>query len=352
MPRQLIDLGGGAPLLDISSYARHGPGRRDHLSPGQIAYIARTVHRTPEVMVKVLTHGARDLKAVARHIKYLARDGEVEIETDDGRRLEGKGVEKELLEDWDLDLDEARPTVDLTSRGTQPPPKLVQKLMFSMPAGTPPQKVLAAVKNFAREEFGAKHRYAMVLHTDEPHPHVHVIVKALSEDGQRLNIRKATLREWRSEFARHLREQGVAANATQRAARGATRVHKLDGIYRAAMRGVSTHHRRRTKAVARQLAKGTFKAEAGKGRVVATRRAVVQGWQELSEQLAREGQPELAEAVRRFAATMPPPLTEKEQIRATLLEKARLRAPIPEREQVRATVLGKSRLKDPQDRTR
>ncbi len=47
-----------------------------------------------------------------------------------------------------------------------------------------PTKVLAAVHDFARQEFGGKHRYAMVLHTDEPHPHVHVVVKAVSEDGR------------------------------------------------------------------------------------------------------------------------------------------------------------------------
>jgi len=35
------------PLLDIGSYARRGPGRRDHLSPGEIELIARTVHRAP-----------------------------------------------------------------------------------------------------------------------------------------------------------------------------------------------------------------------------------------------------------------------------------------------------------------
>src|ERR1700741_1316212 len=109
-------------------------------------------------------------------------------------------------------------------------PKLVHKMIFSMPAGTPPNKVLAAVKVFAREEFGAKHRYAMVLHTDEPHPHVHMVVKAMSEEGVRLNIQKATLRHWRREFARHLREQGVAANATERATRGVTRPQKTDGI--------------------------------------------------------------------------------------------------------------------------
>ena len=204
MPRRLIDLG-AKPLLDVASYARRGPGRRDHLSQDEIELISRTVRRTPEVMVKVLSRGGQDLKAVGRHLAYLNREGEVEIETDDGQYLSGKGVEKELLEDWDLDLEQYRRKADLESRPSRAPPKLVHKLMFSMPAGTPPDKVLAAVKNFAREEFGLKHRYAMVLHTDEPHPHVHVLVKAMGEEGVRLNIRKATLREWRREFARHLR---------------------------------------------------------------------------------------------------------------------------------------------------
>ena len=48
----------------------------------------------------------------------------------------------------------------------------------------------------------------MALHTDTPRPHVHVVIKAVSEQGQRLHIRKATLRDWRSEFARHLRALG------------------------------------------------------------------------------------------------------------------------------------------------
>src|SRR5579864_6189190 len=231
MPARLIDVGTGKPLLDIASYARRGPGRRDHLSHDERELIERTVRRTPEVMVKVLSRGGQDLKAIGRHLGYLNRGGEVDIETDDGQRLSGKGIEKELLDDWDLDLEEHRRKADLESWPTRPPPKLAHKLMFSMPAGTPPEKVLAAVKNFAREEFGLKHRYAMVLHTDEPHPHVHVVVKAVSEQGVRLNIRKATLREWRREFARHLRALGVPANATERAVRGVTKPRKRDGIY-------------------------------------------------------------------------------------------------------------------------
>src|SRR6202162_1654048 len=243
MPKRLIDAGGARPLLDIASYARRGPGRRDHLSHDEIELITRTVRRTPEVMVKVLSRGGQGLKAVGRHLGYLNRGGELEIETDDGERLLGQGVEKDLLEDWDLDLEEHRRKADLESRSARPPPKLVHKLMFSMPAGTPPDKVLSAVKNFAREEFGLTHRYAMVLHTDEPHPHVHVVVKATSEQGVRLHIRKATLREWRTEFARHLRALGIAANATERAVRGESRTHKTDAIYRATLRGDSTHIR-------------------------------------------------------------------------------------------------------------
>lgn len=317
MPRRLIDLG-AKPLLDVASYARRGPGRRDRMSQDEIELITRTVHRTPEVMVKVLSRGGQDLKAVGRHLAYLSRGGELEIETDDGQRLSGDGVEQELLEGWDLDLEEHRPKADLESRSSRPPPKLVHKLLFSMPAGTPPDKVLGAVKNFAREEFGLKHRYAMVLHTDEPHPHVHVVVKATSEQGVRLNIRKATLREWRRQFARQLRSVGVEANATERAPRGESRSSRLDGIYRAEMRGDSSHTRARAEAGAVDLMRGNLRAEAGKAKLLETRREVERGWRAVSDILTTDGRAELAAQVRRFSAQMSPPWTDRESIAEAL----------------------------------
>jgi hypothetical protein len=329
MPRP-IDVGRGTPWLDIGSYGRYGPGR-DRLSPAQIAVIARTVHRTPEVVVKVLNRGGQDLASVGRHLNYLDRDGELEIETDYGERLQGKGAEAVLIDDWDLDLEEERRTADLKARGVGKPPKLVHKLLFSMPAGTPPKKVLAAVKNFAREEFGLKHRYAMVLHTDEPHPHVHIVVKAMGDDGKRLNIRRATLRVWRQEFARHLREQGVAANATGRTARGVTKPQKTDGIHRAALRGVSSHWRQRVEAVARDLAAGGIKPEPGKARLLETRREIMRGWRAIGDSLVMQNQVELALAVRRFVAQMPAPRTEKESLADGPLQHRKVR----ERELVR-----------------
>ena len=321
MTRRLIKVESGHALLDIASYARRGPGDRVQLTQEEIQLLSRTVRRTPEVMLKVLTKGGHDRKAVGRHLSYLSRDGEVEIETDDGRRLSGQGAEQELLEDWDLDLEEARRTSVLRSRPGIAQPKLVHKVVFSMPAGTPPEGLLRATRGFARETFGAKHRYAMVLHTDEPHPHVHMVVKAVSEEGVRLNIRKATLRDWRREFARHLRAEGISANATDKAVRGATRANLADGMYRAMQRGASRRIWEQSGApgVERKVASEASSRES----LLHTREQVERGWMAAAEILDRQGQQDLAWYVRRFVETLPPVRTDQELVRHALKHQER-----------------------------
>ena len=310
------------PLLDLFSFARPGPGRRDRLSPAEVEQIARTIRRTPEVMVKVLPRGAQTAGAVRKHLEYIGRKGELELENDDGERLQGRDAGEQLVEDWDLDLESDRRGVGLAStrRGSA---KLVHKIMLSMPPGTPAKEVLEAARNFAREEFALKHRYALALHTDEPHPHVHLVVKAVSEQGMRLNIKKATLRAWRHEFARHLRQQGIAANATERAVRGETRTQKADGVYRAMLRGDSTQVRKRAEAVANELVAGCVRIEPGKSRLTETRRAVERDWRTTINILQTQGRSDLAAEVRSFVEQMPPPMTEKEHIANALLQASR-----------------------------
>jgi hypothetical protein len=93
-----------------------------------------------------------------------------------------------------------------------------------------------------------------------------------------------------STCARHLREQGVAANATERAARGVTRPQKADGSYRAVRRGASTHWRQRAASVAREMATGgDIKVEPGKAKMLETRREVVRGWTEVADDLGAPG---------------------------------------------------------------
>jgi hypothetical protein len=305
-------------LLEIASYARQGPASNARLTPTEIEHIARTVARAPEVVVKV-SGGAKSLHGAFAHLRYIDRQGRLEIETDQGEWLGGPDSERQLLTDWDLDVVDAEARSPYRGAPGRRPTKIVHNVVLSMPAGTSAEKLLAASRAFAREQFALKHRYAMVLHTDQDHPHVHLVVKAISEDGQRLNIRKATLREWRREFGRQLRAEGIAANATERAVRGETRKSLHDGIYRAARRSDSRQVRQQVERVLTQLRNEGLQPESGKAKLVATREAVVQGWHAVADSLLMSGQVPLAEKVWKFIGSMPPPATDHERIASLLL---------------------------------
>jgi hypothetical protein len=305
------------PLLDIVSYGRAGPRS---LSRVQRELISRTARRVPEVMVKV-SGGARTLAGVERSLRYYARDGKLGIESDTGEHLSAKGFEANLIRDWNLDVEAHQRQNARAVRAGRKPSRLVHNIIFSMPASTPPEKVFKAARKLVRDRFEFRHRYAMVLHTDEPHPHVHAVVKAVSEQGERLYIRKPTLRGWRRQFAANLRELGVAANATERAVRGLSRTQKSDGIYRAAQRGTSSYIRDLVLRAAADDGKGA--KESRKETLLATRSAVVAGWRGVSERLRGDGHPDLAGDVDRFVDRMPPPQTEKESLMGQLRTSAR-----------------------------
>lgn len=312
MATRTFRVGGNRQLsLDIVSYGRRGAGRPERFSPEQLAQIARTVRRTPEVMVKV-SGGGTSTKAVAVHFQYICRHGELEIETDDGERLSGKEATSQFLDGWDLDLDAMLDQKQHEAQGGRTAhPKLVHNIVLSMPAGTSPERLLAASRGFAREEFAVQHRYAMVLHTDQNHPHVHLVVSAHKLDGGRLNIRKLDLRRYREQFARQLRAQGIEANATPAQARGRLSNHQRDGVYRAGLRGESRVELER----ARQevgVALGS-RAAPSTTRIVETSLAVHDDWRRTSNALAMQGRGELAAQVDRFLLSLAAPRARQEK---------------------------------------
>jgi hypothetical protein len=360
MPKRtvLIPRSSDPERLDIVSHGRAGPtGSR--LSPEHVAQIARTVRRTPEVIVKV-SGGARDPGGAKAHSDYIDRHGKLALETDDGRSLSGKGAGAELVADWNLDLSQGqfrRPS----AQGRDLRPKIVHHIVLSMPGRTPPDAVLAAARKFAREQFALQYRYAMVLHTDQGHPHVHLVVKAEheTEPGRRLHVRKATLRQWREEFAACLREQGVAANATPGWQRGRIPTAKKDPIHQR-LRDLRRYHglpeeaqaarqppkestfmRRKVESVADALRQGRFTAGEGKGRLMETRRAVASEWLDVAERLRSQGEGDLARDVEAFVKAMPAVRTEQEQIAAGLL--AQLQA---QRERESRRNVGEGKLRD------
>ena len=306
MARHPVRIGGDRqPALDLVSYGRRGPSRPERFAPEQVAQIARTVRRAPEVMVKV-SGGGNSLGAVAAHFRYITRKGTLELETDDGERVIGREVASNLVEDWDLDIDLALDRWDRMVSGRRAStPKLVHNIVLSMPAGTSPQKLLAASRDFAREEFALQHRYALVLHTDQEHPHVHLVVSAHNRGSGRLNIRKADLRRWREQFAQQLRRKGIEANATPTQVRGRLCDHPRDGIYRAAQRGALRPEEARSRR--RSLEPASL------GRVIDTAERVQGDWFDTSRTLRTQGLQELAFEVDQFRQKLRIPITRRER---------------------------------------
>ncbi len=176
--------------------------------PTARAKLARIVRKAPEVVVKV-TGRQRGGVHVKAHLDYIGRRGEVDIETRDGEILTTKEDVAERAADWSDTLQwRSRPTVSSVS------------LIFSMPQGTDPDKVLGAVRALAHAELSDNHDYVLALHTDTPRPHVHLTVQAEGLDRTRFNPRPVQLNRFRERFARELRARGVAAEATPRRARG------------------------------------------------------------------------------------------------------------------------------------
>ena len=306
----------GDSFLDIFSAARAGPPGSIQFTPAQVEQILRTVRRTPEVMVKVIGGGTHR-GAVAAHLSYISRKGQLEIETDEGERID-KNAQQGLLRDWHLELS---PGQYRKTKDGKPPPravKLTHNIVLSMPRPTPPEKVLAAAKAFAREKFALKHRYALVLHTHQEHPHVHLVVKAEGHDGRRLHIDKAMLREWREDFARLMRAQGVTANATPRIVRGRPKGRTKDAVYRTQP---SRSHalRARVQEIATELSKTGTVTDPARATLVKTRKAVLAGWEGVAAALDAQGEIELAGDVRYFAQHLPPVRTDRERLAEDLI---------------------------------
>jgi len=153
----------------------------------------------------------------------------------------------------------------------------------------------------------------MVLHIDQAHPHVHLVVSAHDMEGGRLNIQKADLRRWREQFARHLRNHGLQANATSAQIRGRLSDHQKDGIYRAAQRGESRVEWEREGRALKAAKTGETHQVPGLGRIVETAEAVQHDWLMTRAELESQGLSRLAADVERFRESLRIPLTRHER---------------------------------------
>ena len=270
--------------------------------------LARVAARAPEVLVKITgrTSGEGHLQA---HLAYISRDGSLPLEGRDGERLLGLAEVRELGADWAAD--------DLQRRRDA---SLSLSVVLSMPPGTSLRGVRDAARAFAAETFGERFDYVFALHTDAGHPHVHIAVRMLGEDGERLNPRKADLDQWRQTFARTLRDREIAAEATPRRARGVVQkpeampVRKLRERYEKGQ-GPAPRVMSAARDEALRIAKGDQKVDRPwEPAILQRQQEVRRAYLEQAAALDQSGDPNgraLAVSLRAFVKGMPAPATRR-----------------------------------------
>ncbi|MBQ3679414.1 MAG: hypothetical protein II929_07890 [Succinivibrio sp.] len=189
------------------------------------------VNSKAECFVKVdkASSGIKTGKHLHDAAKYIARNSDIDLENEDGVILKKSDLKLEINE-WITDQAIPDSDADLAKQegkeGKRRPAD-ARRLIISCPKGTDPEAFKKAVREFAEETLKSKgYRYVFgmhcksEMHPNEPdHPHIHILIKSVSFDKRRLNLRKSDLRQMRERFAVIARQYGIELNATNRAVR-------------------------------------------------------------------------------------------------------------------------------------
>ena len=286
------------------------------LSPGAKARLRRIVQRTPEAMVKLTGRSRGGAGHLKSHLDYITRNGKLTAETQDGEKIMDRVRLRELHDDWLL--------ANAAEQRGRPSPNAAQSvaIILSMPPGTPPDRVEAAARTWARDTLGGRYDWIMARHDDTKHPHVHVTVRAVGYDGRRLAPGPDDLQQWRERFARELRRLGVEAEATPRQARGVVRKKPQAAILGMERRGVEPRVQRRDQQAAEREVRAAKPAQPRdwsrdiQARQDSIRRAYLGHADTLEHGDAADRR--LARDIRRFVADMPVPLTRREALAVEL----------------------------------
>lgn len=275
-----------------------------------LARIRRVIQRRPEVMVKI-SGSARGRKHLREHLAYITRNGKLVAERENGEQIVGAQAVREVAGEWwqlrGIDRKQnARDTINV---------------VLSMPKGTDRNAFAAAAANFARAEFGGRHDYLIVHHTDTDHPHAHLTIRNVGYEGHCLDPRKNDLQGWRERFAEALRARGIEAEATPRRARGVVRKSKRQAIHHLDQRKASRVTRWKIQAAVKAISKGEVD-QAPAWEIASQRRQarIRAAWNTLASALDESGDIALAVQIKTYVADMPAAATERQMLLAQARE--------------------------------
>lgn len=202
------------------------------------------VQKKPEVMLKFGKADVKSFTHIQEIANYLARNGKIQLEDQNGNIYEDKKQYTALLRTWQ----EIQGIPETKSKRSH-----ARRFILSMPAGTNEQKFAAACREWAKSNLYdfdyllAFHNPSNDLRTGQPH--CHVLIRNLSREGKRLHIDNMRRDAMRESFAACLSRHGIKANATSRWVRGRTEKGLKQPEFHAAKRFQSEKERARAFAI-------------------------------------------------------------------------------------------------------
>ena len=181
-------------------------GRKPRRWGGSLPQRIRASKKLPQAVFKISSY-SHSAGAVWDRVNYVARDGELEVEAQDGEAMDQAELEA-MVDKWEGEAGHRK-------RGV-----LAMSAIVSFPSGVDREKATEASRQFFGEAFGRNHDYVFAPHDDAKQFHVHVVVQARGHDGTQLRITKEDLQDLRMLLAEKAREQGIELDASPRWARG------------------------------------------------------------------------------------------------------------------------------------
>ena len=96
--------------------------------------------------------------------------------------------------------------------------------------------------------------------------------------------------ERREDFARLMRKQGIAANATPRAIRGENKKYPREKIFKAQRYGTSSALHDRVIGIANELSRSRTIVDPARDRLIETRKSLISAWMKAAEVLDAQGE--------------------------------------------------------------
>lgn len=166
-----------------------------------------------EVMTKIVSHSCTK-RGIKASLNYMSHDGDVTVLDENGFTYEGKDG---LAAARDRMTDDSDPIRNLNAKGKENP-QLAKHCVFSAPpmAKVSQEDTLEAVRKTLNQKY-PESRFVLTYHDDKKdHPHVHCLMRIRGDADKPIDIRKADLRELRSEFCKELQAMGYDVQATHK----------------------------------------------------------------------------------------------------------------------------------------